>query len=81
MSQLKVPTLFIVGEEDELTPPQVIEAAASVIPRAKVGHVPEVVHSVYFEKPDIFNLEVLRFIQGVAAPVPKSATVGAARGS
>ena len=37
--------------------------------------VPDAGHSVYFEKPDIFNFAVLRFIQGVAAP----ATAPAAR--
>jgi len=62
LSQMKVPTLFIVGEEDELTPPHVIEAAAGYIPGARVTRVPEAGHSVYFEQPDIFNFEVFRFI-------------------
>lgn len=73
LSQLKVPTLFIVGEDDELTPPQVIEAGARAIPGAKVTRVPEAGHSVYFEKPDIFNFEVFRFIQSVGAPATATA--------
>ncbi|MCH8108055.1 MAG: alpha/beta hydrolase, partial [Chloroflexi bacterium] len=64
LSGMKVPTLFIVGEEDELTPPHVIEAAAGFIPGAKVTRVPDAGHSVYFEQPEIFNFEVLRFISG-----------------
>ena len=62
LSQMKVPTLFIVGEEDELTPPHVIEAAAAYVPGARVTRVPEAGHSVYFEQPEIFNFEVFRFI-------------------
>ena len=62
LSKMKVPTLLIVGEEDELTPPHVIDAAAKYIPGARVTRVPEAGHSVYFEQPDIFNFEVLRFI-------------------
>lgn len=65
LSEMKVPTLFIVGEEDELTPPHVIEAAAGYIPGARVTRVPEAGHSVYFEQPDIFNFEVFRFISSV----------------
>lgn len=73
LSQLKVPTLFIVGEDDELTPPQVIEAGARAIPGAKVTRVPEAGHSVYFEKPDIFNFEVFRFIQSIGTPATATA--------
>ena len=62
LSEMKVPTLFIVGEEDELTPPHVIEAASGFIPEARVTRVPEAGHSVYFEQPDIFNFEVFRFL-------------------
>ena len=65
LSEMKVPTLFIVGEEDELTPPHVIEAAAGFIPGARVTRVPEAGHSVYFEQPEIFNFEVFRFISSV----------------
>jgi len=63
LANLKVPTLFFVGEDDQISPPQVIEAG----------------HSVYFEKPDIFNFEVLRFIESAvasAAPEPVAAGVG-----
>ena len=74
LSQMKAPTLFIVGEEDEISPPHVIEAASRTIPSATVTRVPEAGHSVYFEKPDIFNFEVQRFIQGVAATAGSPST-------
>ena len=65
LAQVKVPTLFIVGEDDQLTPPHLIEKAASYIPGAKVTRVPEAGHSVYFEKPDVFNFELDRFLRTV----------------
>ena len=61
------PTLFFVGEDDQISPPQVIAAGAKAIPGSKLLRVPEAGHSVYFEKPDIFNFEVLRFIEGAKA--------------
>ena len=68
LGSLQVPTLFIVGEEDQIAPPAVLEAATKTIPGARLTRVPEAGHSVYFEKPDIFNFEVSRFIQSVTAP-------------
>jgi pimeloyl-ACP methyl ester carboxylesterase len=65
LGAMKIPTLFIVGEEDEMAPPHVIEAAAKYIPGARVTRVPEAGHSVYFEKPDVFNFEVFRFLQSL----------------
>jgi len=67
LSQLRTPTLFIVGDEDDLTPPHVIEMASSKIPGSEVLRVPGAGHSVYFENPDVFNFEVQRFIQQSAA--------------
>ena len=67
------------GEDDQISPPQVIEAGVRVIPGARLLRVPEAGHSVYFEKPDIFNFEVLRFIESAVAagmPEPVAAGVG-----
>ena len=75
LAQLKVPTLFFVGEDDQIAPPSVIEAGARAIPGAQLLKVPEAGHSVYFEKPDIFNFEVLRFIES-AAGMPTLAAAG-----
>ena len=63
--KLEVGQISLVCEEDELTPPHVIEAAAGYIPGATVTRVPEAGHSVYFEQPDVFNFEVFRFISSV----------------
>ena len=68
LSNLKVPTLFIVGNEDDITPPHIIEAASAHIPGSEVIRVPGCGHSVYFENPDVFNFEVVRFIAQAQAP-------------
>ncbi len=80
LANLNVSTLFFVGEDDQLSPPPVIEAGASAIPGARLLRVPEAGHSVYFEKPDIFNFEVLRFIEGAVAE-PASVSVAVAAGT
>ncbi len=66
LANLNIPTLFFVGEDDQISPPQVIAAGAKAIPGSKLLRVPEAGHSVYFEKPDIFNFEVLRFIENAS---------------
>ena len=68
LANLKVPTLFIVGDEDDITPPHIIEAASAQIPGSEVIRVPGRGHSVYFENPDVFNFEVGRFIAQTQAP-------------
>ena len=55
--------MFIVGEEDDLIPPHVIDLACGHIAGSVVVRVPGAGHSVYFEQPDVFNFEVLRFIR------------------
>ena len=60
--------MFVVGEEDDLTPPYVIEAASRHIPGSEVMRVPGCGHSVYFENPDVFNFEVARFIGQAGVP-------------
>ena len=62
LNKLTMPVMFLVGEDDLLTPPHVIDIAAGYIKGCKVTVVPDCGHSVYFEKPDVFNFEVGRFI-------------------
>jgi 3-oxoadipate enol-lactonase len=59
----KVPTLFIVGEEDQLIAPAIIEAMHKKMPGSQFAKVPGAGHSVYFEKPDEYNRIVLEFLQ------------------
>jgi pimeloyl-ACP methyl ester carboxylesterase len=62
VAAITTPVLFIVGEEDIVIPPAVIELSAACIPGARLERVPRAGHSVYFERPAIFNELVERFL-------------------
>jgi 3-oxoadipate enol-lactonase len=56
-----MPTLFITGDEDTTYPPFLSDALAPLMPNAKVEQVREAGHSVYFQRPSVFNQLVDRF--------------------
>lgn len=62
LTNLKIPVLFIVGDEDIVFPPAAAEAASSLISNSKMNRVPKAGHSVYFERPEIFNKLVDDFL-------------------
>ena len=61
---LDIPVLFIVGAEDIVIPPRVLEIAAACFRDARLESVPAAGHSVYFERPQVFNAIVERFLFG-----------------
>lgn len=65
LAESGVPILYIVGEQDIMSPPATIEVAASLIPQANLIRVPDTGHSVYYERPELFNHEVLGFLKKV----------------
>lgn len=62
VASLDIPVLFVAGDEDIVIPPRVCELAAQCFANARVEHVPAAGHSVYFERPDVFNAVVERFL-------------------
>ncbi len=62
MTGLRMPVLFITGEEDVVIPPRLIELAASHIRVARIERVPRSGHSVYFERPAAFNAILEKFL-------------------
>jgi pimeloyl-ACP methyl ester carboxylesterase len=56
------PTLLLAGEEDQLFPPEALEAVASHVPGAELRRFPGIGHSVYFEDAPAFNRVVLEFV-------------------
>jgi pimeloyl-ACP methyl ester carboxylesterase len=58
----KVPTLFIVGEQDVLIPPPIIEEMHRQMPGSQLVKVPGAGHSVYFEKPADYNRILQEFL-------------------
>jgi pimeloyl-ACP methyl ester carboxylesterase len=63
-SAFPVPTLFIVGSEDELTFPWLVRATARAVAGASFVQIEGAGHSAYAERPDVFNDVVRRFLTG-----------------
>jgi len=59
----RAPTLFVVGEQDEMIPPSVIEGAAAAVPGARLLRVADAGHSVYFERADVFNAALAELLR------------------
>ena len=67
LSQMNVPTLLIVGEQDVSMPPPAMELCHKLIPGSRLEMVQGCGHSVHFERPEVFNKLVLDFFAGVQA--------------
>ena len=63
LKTLKVPALFISGAEDVIFPPSAAAALAKLAPQGKLETVPETGHSVYFQRPEVFNRLVFNFFE------------------
>ena len=64
-SQFPTPTLFIVGDRDELTLPWLIESTAKAVAGSSFIAVPGAGHSAFFERSDIYNKTVSEFFDRV----------------
>lgn len=62
LRDLKVPVLYLVGDEDVVFPAEAAPALARLTPGARVARVPESGHSVYFERSREFNRIVDGFL-------------------
>ena len=62
VAAVTVPTLFLVGSEDMLTPPPILKRVHEIIAGSRFVEVPERGHSVYFEDPAAFNEAVGAFL-------------------
>lgn len=62
LTDVSVPTLIIVGEDDIVVPPEIARMCAGFMPGARLEIVPGSGHSVYFEKPEVFNDLVEDFV-------------------
>lgn len=62
VARVSAPTLFIVGENDPIFPPSLIEPITGFIDGSKVAIVENTGHSPYFERPDLWNDIVAGFL-------------------
>jgi len=65
LSQIKVPTLVIAGEEDRVTPPQESEVLAKGISDSTLALIPGAGHFSMLDNPVAFNRILRRFIDGL----------------
>lgn len=68
---LRVPVIFVVGEEDLVFPPMAAAVAASLIHDASIVTLPKTGHSGYFERAEAFNKIVFDFLSTTALPIVK----------
>lgn len=64
LSNLGVPILYVVGEHDTITPPEMIREASSLVRGSRVEVIAGAGHSAYFERAEVWNAIVARFLQG-----------------
>lgn len=62
LTNLAIPILFLVGEEDAVTPAEFISLAHQQVPGSKYEVIPDAGHSAYFEKAEQFNARVDAFL-------------------
>ncbi|MFD0696029.1 alpha/beta fold hydrolase [Paenibacillus sp. GCM10027628] len=67
LASIAVPTLVIAGEQDPITPPDVMKKMADQIKGASYHVIPAASHLTPQEKPEAFNKLLLEFLQTVTA--------------
>jgi len=63
LGEIDVPSLAIVGEGDQLTPPRYHEYLASELPDAALAIVDDAAHMAMLEQPQAFNAALHRFLE------------------
>lgn len=63
LAKMRVPTLLMTGDADLYFPPALLRRLTPYFPVAEATVVPESGHSIYWERPDIFNRIVLDFLR------------------
>ena len=65
LSQIRLPTLIIVGEDDPGTPVAASEAIHQRIQNSRLAVLPSAAHLCNIEQADAFNSALLEFLHGV----------------
>ncbi len=62
IKDIHIPTLFIVGKEDRLTPPAVMHQMSTQVPESKYFEVSDAAHMAPMEAPDLVNQAIDDFL-------------------
>lgn len=65
MRKIRVPTLLLWGEKDQLVPVRIARHMERAIKKAKLTVIPKQSHNVSFKEPNLFAREVVEFLQQV----------------
>ncbi len=68
LASIPVPTLILVGEEDQITPPALAEFMQTQIPRATLAVIPSAGHMAPLEQPDSVTQALLAFLPQCCTP-------------
>jgi pimeloyl-ACP methyl ester carboxylesterase len=68
LGAIDVPTLVVVGEEDELTPPAMARQMTSAIPSAAMTTIPGAGHLAPLEAPTAVSRVIAEFLEAVPRP-------------
>ncbi|WP_454714521.1 alpha/beta fold hydrolase [Caulobacter segnis] len=63
LSEIKVPTVILVGDADPLTPQVLSEEMTATIPGAKLVIAPECGHVITLERPEVVNSALLEWLE------------------
>jgi non-heme chloroperoxidase len=63
LSTIHCPTLIVVGDQDEITPPALSEEMQRAIPGAELVVIPDAGHMSNMEQPAAFNAALARFLE------------------
>ena len=63
LAELGIPILFLVGAEDTITPPHIVQMAHQQVPGSQFDIIEGAGHSGYFERSDAFNRRVAQFLE------------------
>jgi 3-oxoadipate enol-lactonase len=66
----RLPVLLLVGDQDAVQPPEIVEAVAGSISDLELAVIADSGHSAYFEQPQVFNAQVQQFIERVLSAQP-----------
>ena len=62
LAALEIPILFLVGEDDTITPPNIVNMAHGQVPGSQFDVIEGAGHSAYFEQPEAFNRRLDQFL-------------------
>lgn len=71
LTESGIPILWLVGQEDRVVAPELIELSHRLTPGSRFALIPGAGHSSYFERPDDWNAAVLGFIEEVERDSPR----------